>query len=520
MAGDPILELEHISKAFPGVLANDDITWHLKQGEVHAFLGENGAGKSTLMNIIYGLYQPDTGQIKVRGRVTRMSSPQVSIRLGIGMVHQHFMLVPTLTVAENIVLGCEPRRNGLFYDRQAAQQSIGELSQKFGLAVDPTALVKDISVGLQQRVEIVKALYRGASILILDEPTAVLTPQEADELFITLRQLREAGQSIIFITHKMKEVLKLSDRVTVLRGGRIVGEADPKAVDEQALAALVVGREVSLQVSKTRAQPGDIVLDVEGLSAENDRRLPALRGLSFQVRAGEVLGIAGVEGNGQTELVEVLTGLRPSLAGHTRLLGQDVTASSPRQLLDLGVAHIPEDRHSRALVMEYPVAHNLVLSTFHRPPFARGIFINWQWLRLHAADLVQEYDVRTPNVDTPAGNLSGGNQQKVVVAREFSRPIRLLIASQPTRGVDAGATEFIHRKIVAKRDGGCAVLLVSAELDEVMGLADRIAVIYRGRLVITFPADQASRELLGLYMTGQRGGTGALGTGSLSGGEG
>jgi len=509
-ATQPILELEHITKRFPGVLANDDITWHLNQGEIHAFLGENGAGKSTLMNMIYGLYQPDAGQIKVRGQVVQMASPQTAIELGIGMVHQHFMLVPTLTVAENIVLGSEPRRNGIFYDKHTTEKNILEISQKYGLAVDPGALIKDISVGLQQRVEIVKALYRGANILILDEPTAVLSPQEADELFVTLRQLREAGESIIFITHKMKEVLKVSDRVSVLRGGRIVGQADPKTIDEKALANLVVGRDVNLQVEKTAAKPGEVILNVDNLHALNDRNLLCLRGASFLIRAGEILGIAGVEGNGQTELVEVLTGLRPALDGRITLLSENVTGASPRNLLDMGVAHIPEDRYKRAMVMDYPVAENMVLSTFHRPPFARGPFIDRQAIHDHAVALVKEYDVRTPDVETPGGNLSGGNQQKVVVAREFSRPIRLLIASQPSRGVDAGATEFIHRKIIEKRDAGCAILLVSAELDEVMALADVIAVIYRGRLVATMAAKMATRELLGQYMTGQKGGTGAL----------
>ncbi|GAB4108870.1 MAG: ABC transporter ATP-binding protein [Roseiflexaceae bacterium] len=497
----PVLEVRNITKRFPGVLANDNISFTLEPGEIHAFLGENGAGKSTLMNILYGMYAPDDGQILIHDKPAQIHSPSDAIRQGLGMVHQHFMLVPTLTVAENIMLGTEITR-GLLLDERKANQQIRELSTQYGLAIPPEAIVHDLPVGVQQRVEIVKALYRGADILILDEPTAVLTPQEADDLFVVIKALREQGKSIIFISHKLKEVRSIADRVTVLRRGRVVGTADPKTASEEQLAALMVGREVELTVHRTPAHPGAAVLEVSDLVVLDDRRTVAVDNLSLQVQAGEVLGIAGVQGNGQTELVEALTGLRPTLAGRVRLLGQDVTNATPRSILEAGVAHIPEDRHRHGLVLSYPIADNMVLSTYYRDPFAHGVVLDAQAIESHARELVKAFDVRTPGTETLASTLSGGNQQKVVIAREFSRPIKLLIAAQPTRGLDVGSIEFIHRGIVEQRDAGAAVLLVSAELDEILALSDRVAVMFKGTIIAVVPAAEATREGLGLLMAG------------------
>jgi simple sugar transport system ATP-binding protein len=497
----PVLEVRNITKRFPGVLANDHISFTLEAGEIHTFLGENGAGKSTLMNILYGLYDPDEGEIFINGKQVSIRGPNDAIRQGLGMVHQHFMLVPTLTVAENVMLGTEIT-NGLVLDQRTANARIRELSQQYGLDVPPDALIMDLPVGVQQRVEIVKALYRGADMLILDEPTAVLTPQEADELFVVVRSLVAQGKSIIFISHKLKEVLAIADRITVLRRGRVVGTADPKQATDQQLAAMMVGREVLLLVDKEPAKPSNPVLEVQDLRVLDDRRTVAVDGLSLEVRAGEVLGIAGVQGNGQTELVEALTGLREVVSGHVRLLGKDVTGATPRKILETGVAHIPEDRHRHGLVLSYPIADNLVLSTYYHEPFAHGVRVDAQAIDQNAQRLVKEFDVRTPSTLTPASSLSGGNQQKVVVAREFSRPIKLLIAAQPTRGLDVGSIEFIHNGIIRQRDEGVAVLVVSAELDEILALSDRIAVMFKGKIIATIPAAEATREGLGLLMAG------------------
>ena len=466
----PVLEARHITKRFPGVIANEDVNLQLYPGEILALLGENGAGKSTLMNIVYGLYQPTEGEILVRGEPVKMSNPNDAIRLGIGMVHQHFQLVPVMTVAENVMLGDESTKYGLLDTRLVAQR-ISELSQRYGLAVDPYALVEDLPVGVRQRVEIVKTLYREADILILDEPTAVLTPQEIEGLFDVMQLLSGQGKSIIFITHKLKEALHICGRVVVLRNGKVVGEANPLFATQSSLAAMMVGREVILTVEKATATPKEVVLEMEDVSAADDLGNPALRGVSLQVRAGEIVGVAGVQGNGQTELVEVLTGLRSSSAGRVTIDGQDMTNASPRRVTETGQScHVPEDRHAYGMVASYTVAQNLVLNTYYQPPYAKGMTVQEQAIRGYANELVHEYDVRTPSVMTRASSLSGGNQQKMVVAREFSRDVRLLIAAQPTRGIDVGSIEFIHQQIVAKRDEGVAVLVVSAELDEIMAL--------------------------------------------------
>jgi simple sugar transport system ATP-binding protein len=506
---DIALQTIGITKAFPGVLANDHIDFALQKGEIHVLLGENGAGKTTLMNIIYGLYQPDSGQILLDAQEVKIAGPNIAIARGIGMVHQHFMLVPPLTVAENIILGVEtvqPRFAALgqlgLLDRRSAIARIEALSKQYGLEIDPRAQVCDLSVGNQQRVEIVKALYREADILILDEPTAVLTPQEAEELFRIMRSLTKQGKSIIFITHKLKEVFAVADHITVLRDGRVVGVTAPAQTNEAELANMMVGREVMLTVQKKPAQPKETILSVRDLRVLDDRKLPAVDGFSIEVRQGEILGIAGVQGNGQRELVEALTGLRPAVSGHVQLLGQEITHASPRKITELGTAHIPEDRHKHGVVLSYPVADNLVLNTYYLPPFARGVVIDRRQVLDNAEALVERFDIRTPTVETLESSLSGGNQQKTIVAREFSRPIKLLIAAQPTRGLDVGSIEFIHRQIVERRDSGCAVLLVSAELDEIMSLADRIAVIYKGKIIDLLPAERATREKLGLLMAG------------------
>ncbi len=498
----PVLELRGITKHFPGVLANDHIDLTLEQGEIHALLGENGAGKTTLMNILYGLYQPDSGEIFVRGKKVEIHSPSDAIAAGIGMVHQHFMLVPVFTVTENVMLGAEAMRWTGVLDRASAAARVRQISEQYGLEVDPAARVEDLPVGVQQRVEIIKLLYRQADILIFDEPTAVLTPQEADELFKIMRSLAEQGKSIIFITHKLREVLVVADRITVIRRGKVVGTTRPTEADRNKLAAMMVGREVKLEVEKMPAQVGEVVLQVEKLVVFDDRRQVAVDDVSFEVRAGEIFGIAGVQGNGQTELVQALTGLRAPEHGRIRILGKDVTRASPRTVTELGTAHVPEDRQRDGLVLPATVADNLVLQTYYKPPITRGEVLQLGRILEAARQQIEQFDIRTPGPYALVGSLSGGNQQKTIVAREFSRPIRLLVASQPTRGLDVGSIEYIHNRILEKRDSGCAVLLVSPELDEIMELSDRIAVMYRGKIVATIPADVATKEYVGLLMAG------------------
>ncbi len=498
----PILELHGITKRFPGVLANDHIDLTLNQGEIHALLGENGAGKSTLMNVLYGLYHPDEGEIYIRGQAVKIVGPRDAIAQGIGMVHQHFMLIPVFTVTENVMLGDETIKNGVVLDRKKVAQELRELSTKYGLEVNPDLYIKDLPVGIQQRVEIIKLLYRKADILILDEPTAVLTPQEVDDLFQVLRNLKAQGNSIIFITHKLREVLALADRITVLRLGKVVGSALPHETNSAELARMMVGRSVILSVEKGLAQPKEVVLDVQNLVVRDERHNIAVNDVSFQVREGEVLGIAGVQGNGQTELAQALTGLRAVQEGHVTIRGQDTTHAKPRKIAELDVAHVPEDRQADGLVMSFPVEDNLVLNEYYRPPFAKGIVLNQAAIQKAAEERVAEFDVRTPSIFLKTANLSGGNQQKVIVAREFTGPIKLLIASQPTRGLDVGSIEYIHKRIVEKRDAGAAVLLVSNELDEIMSLSDRIAVMYKGKIIDTVNAAETTKEALGLLMAG------------------
>jgi len=503
-APDPAytLQARGVTKRFPGVLANDRIDLDLKPGQILALLGENGAGKSTLMNVLYGLYRPDEGHLYVKGREVHFTGPNDAIAAGIGMVHQHFMLVPPLTVTENIMLGGELVKAGIVLDRSTAAGRIRQLSESYGLQVDPGSKIEDLTVGMQQRVEILKAFYRNADILILDEPTAVLTPQEARELFKIMRALADSGKSIIFITHKLKEVLVIADRIGVLRRGRLAGYADPKTATEAQLASLMVGRTVLLEVEKRPPKFGKPTLVIDNLQARDNRGHMAVDGLSLAVREGEIFGIAGIEGNGQTELVETLTGLRKPAGGKITLSGRDVTTATTDALIDFGIAHVPEDRHKYGLVLTYSISDNLTLSTYDDPPFAQRGFRRERPILDFARKLVKKFDIRAPRVQTLARNLSGGNQQKTILARELSRQIRLLIASQPTRGLDVGSIEFIHRQIVAQRDEGVAVLLVSAELDEVLALSDTIGVIYKGKLVATLPQAEATREKLGLLMTG------------------
>jgi general nucleoside transport system ATP-binding protein len=497
----PILELRGITKRFPGVVANDHVDFDLRRGEVHALLGENGAGKSTLMNVLYGLYHPDEGEILIDGKPVSISSPRAAIEHGIGMVHQHFMLIPVMTVAENIVLATEPRTAGVFLDYDTAVRRVRDLSSAFNFAIDPDARVESITVGQQQRVEILKALYRGADILILDEPTAVLTPQEADELFGILKTLQREGMSIIFISHKLREVLDIADRITVLRRGKKIETVPREGATQEGLARLMVGREVLLRVEKTPAQPADSLLRVENLTVVDDRGLPAVRDVSFEVRGAEIVGIAGVDGNGQSELIDALTGLRHVASGRVLVGGEEVTTRSAHEHYDAGLGHIPEDRQRRGLVLDFTLAENLTLHDYEKEPFSR-----FGWLRpgrviAWARGLLQEFDVRGGGPRTRAAALSGGNQQKVVVAREVARDPRALIAAQPTRGLDVGAIEFVHRRLVEERDEGRAVLLISLELDEILSLSDRILVLYEGRIVAEYGPDVTEEEL-GIAMTG------------------
>ncbi len=502
MLNEPVLELRGITKQFPGVLANDNVNLTLNKGEIHALLGENGAGKTTLMNILYGLYKPTNGKIFIRGKRVNIFGPTDAIAHGIGMVHQHFMLVPVLTVTENVMLGQETIKNGVFLDKRTVTREIREISQKHGLDVDPNAYIKDLPVGVQQRVEIIKVLYRHADILILDEPTAVLTPQEVDDLFEILQSLVAQGISIIFITHKLKEVLAVAQRITVLRRGKTVGTVKSEESTEQSLADLMVGRAVDLTVKKDKANPHSPVLQVKELVVKDDRENVTVSSVSFTLREGEVFGIAGVQGNGQTELVESLTGLRQVVSGSIFLLGKSIANATPRTITEMGVGHVPEDRQRDGLVLSYPIKDNMVLNTYYRPPFAHWVIIDEEKVLETAQKRVKEYDVRTPSIFATAGTLSGGNQQKVIVAREFSRPNKLLVASQPTRGLDVGSIEYIHRRIIEQRDGGTAILLVSTELDEIRALSDRIAVMFEGKIVAVVNADVVTQEQLGLLMAG------------------
>jgi general nucleoside transport system ATP-binding protein len=501
----PALEMRGITKRYPGVVANDGIDLEVRPGEIHALLGENGAGKSTLMNILYGLAEPDAGEIRLDGERVTINGPSDAIARGISMVHQHFMLVPVLTVAENILLGEETMANPIFLDRSEARRRIRELGRQFGFEIDPDVKVSALSVGWQQRVEILKALYRKARILVLDEPTAVLTPQETEEIFAVFRRLAAEGHSIIFISHKLYEVLAIADRITVIRRGRVVGQRLPGETNEDDLAELMVGREVQLTAERGESHPTNRVLSVEGLEVRDDRGHDAVRGISFEVRGGEILGIAGVAGNGQDELVEAITGLRKPHRGKVTLDGRDVTGASPRGMEQAGVAYVPGDRQRFGLVLSFPLRDNLVLTRYYRAPFARGVTRDEDAIEAWAEQCIAEYDIRTPSALVAASTLSGGNQQKAIVAREFSRDLRALVLDQPTRGLDVGSIEFIHRQVVARRDAGTAILLVSAELDEVLELSDRIAVMYRGEIVEVLDGRTANRERVGLLMaTGGR----------------
>jgi general nucleoside transport system ATP-binding protein len=499
----PALELRGITKRFGPVVANDGIDFDLRQGEVHALLGENGAGKSTLMSILYGLYNPDEGEIRVNGEPVEVSSPSRAIELGIGMVHQHFMLVPVMTVTENIVLGQEPKRGALLDVREGARR-VKELSDRYGLAVDPDAVIEEVSVGMQQRVEILKTLYRDARILILDEPTAVLTAQETNELFEVLRELKSNGISVVFISHKLNEVLAISDRVTVLRRGKRIDTVPTEGATEQSLARLMVGRDVLLRVEKPEAKTTEPMLEVEDLHVRDQRGLEAVKGVSLEVRGGEVVAIAGVDGNGQLELVQAIAGVRDPESGRVLVGGQDVTAVGVREAMDAGVGHIPEDRQLCGLVLDFTLAENLALREYRRPPISNHGVLSPGQMNVRARALLEEYDVRGGEPGTLASALSGGNQQKVAVAREIASNPKLLIAHQPTRGLDVGAIEFVHGRLLAERAEGRGILLVSLEFEEIRALADRILVMYEGRIVAEFPPD-VSEEDLGVAMTGGRG---------------
>ncbi|HEY5486760.1 MAG TPA: ABC transporter ATP-binding protein [Candidatus Limnocylindrales bacterium] len=501
----PALEMRGITKRYPGVVANDHITLDVRRGEIHALLGENGAGKTTLMNVLYGLARPDEGQILLDGQEIKIAGPSDAIARGISMVHQHFMLVPVLSVAENVILGAETMSNPVFVDRREASKRIAALATRFGFDLDPDATVGSLSVGQQQRVEILKALYRSARILVLDEPTAVLTPQETDEIFALLRRLAADGHSIVFISHKLYEVLAVADRITVIRRGRVIGERCPGETTEEELAELMVGREVELTVDRGESHVAGPVFRVEGLRVADDRHHEVVPGATFEIRAGEILGVAGVAGNGQDELIQAIVGLRRATDGKVTLLGHDITGLRPRAINEAGVGYVPGDRQRFGLILSFPLYDNLVLTSYYRAPFARGVLRDDSAILDSARAQIERFDIRTHSAAASTATLSGGNQQKVVVAREFERDLALLILDQPTRGLDVGSIEFIHNQIIAKRDAGTAVLLVSAELDEVMEMSDRIAVMYRGRIVAELDGRTADKSEVGLLMaTGGR----------------
>ena len=500
---DYVIEMLHIRKEFPGIVANDDITLQLKKGEIHALLGENGAGKSTLMNVLFGLYQPEQGEIRVNGKEVKITSPNIANDLGIGMVHQHFMLVDTFTVTENIILGKEPTKGGTINIKDAARE-VRELSERYGLKIDPDAKISDISVGMQQRVEILKTLYRGADILIFDEPTAVLTPQEIKELIQIMHNLIAEGKSIILITHKLKEIMEVCDRCTVIRKGKGIGTVNVSETNPNELASLMVGREVVFTTEKKDAKPGEEVLTIQDLVVKDSRGVEAIRNLNLSVRAGEILGIAGVDGNGQTELIEAITGLKKAESGTISINGTEIQKKSPRKITETGIGHIPQDRHKYGLVLDYSIGENMVLQTYYQRPFSKWGVLNYKNIFNKARKLIEEFDVRTPTEYTPARALSGGNQQKAIIAREIDRNPDLLIAAQPTRGLDVGAIEFIHKRLIEQRDQGKAVLLVSFELDEVLNVSDRIAVIYEGSIVAIVDPKKTTEQELGLLMAGSK----------------
>jgi len=500
--GEVVVSMKGIVKRFPGVVANDHVDLEVKAGEVHALLGENGAGKTTLMNILYGLYGPDEGEIYVRGKKVAIRSPRDAIGLGIGMVHQHFMLVHPHTVAENIVLGLSSAK--FLFPVREVRTRVAELSKKYGLKVDPEARIWQLSAGEQQRVEIIKALYRGADVLILDEPTTMLTPAEIGELFAIIRRMVEEGRTVIFITHKLDEVMAVADRVTVLRKGKVVGTVEASKTNKRELAKMMVGREVLFHLERRQVEKGRVVLEVEGLYALNDKGLVALKGVSFALREGEVLGIAGVAGNGQRELVEVITGLRKATGGRVLILGEDMTNCSPREIAERGAAHIPEERIRVGLVPGMSVAENLILRDYRCPPFCRGLFLNLGFIAQRAEELISEYEIMTPSKDTPAKLLSGGNIQRLILAREISQEPRLIVAAHPTYGLDVGATEHIRRSLLEQREKGAAILLVSEDLEEIMQMSDRIAVMFEGEIVGIMDAAEAKVEEIGLMMAGGR----------------
>jgi len=500
---DYVIEMLHIRKEFPGIVANDDITLQLKKGEIHALLGENGAGKSTLMNVLFGLYQPEKGEIRVNGKKVEITDPNVANDLGIGMVHQHFMLIDKFSVTENIILGKEPRKKGVI-DIKKAEQQVREISDRYGLKVDPRAKISDISVGMQQRVEILKTLYRGADIIIFDEPTAVLTPQEIRELIGIMKTLIKEGKSIILITHKLKEIMEVCDRVTVIRKGKGIATLNVKDTNPQELAHLMVGRDVIFTTEKTEGHPKQAVLEIENLHVKDSRGVEAVKGLNLQVRAGEIVGIAGVDGNGQSELIEAITGLKKAESGVIRLNGKDITNLRPRKVTEAGVGHIPEDRHKYGLVLDFTIGENMVLQTYYKMPVSNKGILNYKEIYKKAKSIISEFDVRTPSEYTKVRALSGGNQQKAIIGREIDRDPDLLIAAQPTRGLDVGAIEFIHKRLVEQRDHGKAVLLVSFELDEIMNLSDRIAVIYEGAFIDIVDPKKTTEQELGLLMAGHR----------------